>query len=199
VTKSTVPANSVQSSQTAFQRCSTCHYTFIVQKDDMREAIVYLDGIFRRISQYCVPRHWMFSLLNAYRLTYFLTSSLALNIFANPEYIFLRSYNWVHLFTEVLGYRLGGCRTYILRKCFLFFLRNLQKRPSNSLFQTARGSGATLSECTFQEKCTSLRVLRSTPWSLFRKYLDKACFYSERLRETGRLPSSTMIRSGAYR
>ena len=33
-------------------------------------------------------------------------------------------------------------------------------RPSNSLFQTARGSGATLSECTFSsKKCTSLERL----------------------------------------
>jgi hypothetical protein len=36
-----------------------------------------------------------------------------------------------------LEYRLGGCRVRILL------------RPSNFLFQTARGSGATLSECLF--------------------------------------------------
>jgi ribonuclease BN (tRNA processing enzyme) len=35
---------------------------------------------------------------------------------------------------------------------FLVLLNNSDSRPSNSLFQIARGSGATLSECTFFEK-----------------------------------------------
>ena len=39
-------------------------------------------------------------------------------------------------------------------------LNNLNSRPSNSVFQIARGSGATLSECTFSsKKRTSLRGL----------------------------------------
>jgi hypothetical protein len=53
------------------------------------------------------------------------------------------------------GSRVAG---YIfLEDVFKFFVKILQRRPSNSLFQIARGSGATLSECTFIKKCTPLR------------------------------------------
>jgi hypothetical protein len=52
-------------------------------------------------------------------------------------------------FAKVPRYRLGGCGIHILGEWFLFFLRSLQKRPYNFLFQIARGSGATPNGCTF--------------------------------------------------
>jgi hypothetical protein len=54
-------------------------------------------------------------------------------------------------------YRLKGYRVHILRKDFQVF--NLEfSRPSNFLFQTARGLGATLNKCPFSsKKHTSLK------------------------------------------
>jgi hypothetical protein len=64
----------------------------------------------------------------------------------------------------VPGYRLGGCGIHVLQGIFfVFFLRSLQKRPSNILFQIARGSGATPSWCTFFAKSAfHLEVLTRT-------------------------------------
>jgi hypothetical protein len=52
---------------------------------------------------------------------------------------------------------LEGYRVHILRRDFQFS-NDKNPRPSNLLFQIARGSGATLSECSFSsKKHTSLR------------------------------------------
>ena len=44
-------------------------------------------------------------------------------------------------------------------------LNNSDSRPSNSLFQIARGSGATLSECTFffKKRTSTRRLIQGTP------------------------------------
>ena len=48
-------------------------------------------------------------------------------------------------------------RSYISSEEVFSSLNNSDSRPSNFLLQIARGSGATLSECTFSsKKCTSL-------------------------------------------
>jgi hypothetical protein len=69
-----------------------------------------------------------------------------------------------------------------------FFKKELQTRPSNSLFQIARGSGATLSECTFPNSVHHSKISRSTTWFHSRKHSDNACFYSTRPGGTRKLP-----------
>jgi hypothetical protein len=77
------------------------------------------------------------------------------------------------------GYRLGGCRVHILRRYFSFFGSEFS-RPSNFLFQTARGSGATLSERPFSpKKRTSLKdfFFKKDHFKVsLRKNPDRACF-----------------------
>ena len=78
-----------------------------------------------------------------------------------------------------------------------FFEKKLQIMPSNSLFQTARGSGATLSKCSFSEKCTPLEDFKKHYMVSLRKHSDKPCFYLARPGVTRRLPRSTIQCAGA--
>ena len=72
---------------------------------------------------------------------------------------------------------------------------NFKTRPSSSLFQIARGSGATSKwEYFFLQKGTHhVKISRSATWFCSRKHLDDACSYS------ARPEGSTMKCSGAYR
>jgi hypothetical protein len=47
-----------------------------------------------------------------------------------------------------------GAAGYISSEEIFSFFNNQNSRPSNFLFQIARGSGATLSECAFSRKST---------------------------------------------
>jgi hypothetical protein len=69
---------------------------------------------------------------------------------------------------------------------FKFFVRKLQRRPSNSLFQNSKRLGATLSECIFLESAHNSKISRSTTWLLSRNHSNEACFYSARPRGTRR-------------
>jgi hypothetical protein len=102
---------------------------------------------------------------------------------------------------KVPRFRLGGCGIHVLRECFSFFLRSLQKRPSNFLFQIARGLGATPNGCPFFcKKCTPLgSSYKNISRFPFENYLDQPCFYPEELGRTRRFSSSTMNCSGACR
>jgi hypothetical protein len=55
---------------------------------------------------------------------------------------------WV-LFIKELGHKLRGYRVHILRRDFHIFFSSEDSRPSNFLFQIARGSRDTLSEWLF--------------------------------------------------
>jgi hypothetical protein len=61
-----------------------------------------------------------------------------------------------------------------------------RKRPSNSVFQTARGSGATLSDALFPKSAHHSKISRSATWFLSSKHLDDTCFLSARPRGTRR-------------
>jgi hypothetical protein len=87
-------------------------------------------------------------------------------------------------------------------KRFLVFFDDQNPRPSNFLSQIARGSGATLSECTFSsKKRTSLRRFlqeKTTSRLLFERTRTRLVSPSE-AREIRRLSSSTMKCSRACR
>jgi hypothetical protein len=94
---------------------------------------------------------------------------------------------------------LGDCRVYISSEEIFSFFNDKNLRPSNFLFEIARGSGATLSECPFSsKKRTSLRRLLQeniTSRLLFERTRTNLVSPSE-ARETKRLSSSTIKRSG---
>jgi hypothetical protein len=70
-------------------------------------------------------------------------------------------------------------------------------RPSNSLYQTIRGSGATPSGCTFPKSAHHLKISRSATQFHSRRHSDDACFYSARPEGTRwGFQSSTMKCSG---
>jgi hypothetical protein len=96
--------------------------------------------------------------------------------------------------------RCSGAAGYIASKEIFSFLNNQNSRPSIFLFQIARGSGATLSECPFSsKKRTSLkRLLQDKTTSRLhvertRNKLDS----SGNAGEIRRSSSSTMKCSGA--
>ena len=63
-------------------------------------------------------------------------------------------------------------RSYISSEEAFSSLNNLDSRPSNFLFQIARGSGATLSECTFSsKKRTSLSKKHTPPKDPKKRYM----------------------------
>ena len=124
-------------------------------------------SIFERIYQQCTTREHTAFTLNYYHTT---TSDRQQTTRENAKTLH-PSYFWI----KEPGYMLGGCN----RKSFYLFaqlrFKTLQlsvpnskrlegytqtgifkqhkdSRPSNFLFQIARGSGATLSECTFSLK-----------------------------------------------
>ena len=78
---------------------------------------------------------------------------------------------------------------------------NFKKRPSSSLCQTARGSGATSKWGYFFQKDTRhAKILRSTTRFRSRKHSDDACSCSTRLEGTRRgFQNSTMKCSRACR
>jgi hypothetical protein len=104
-----------------------------------------------------------------------------------PEYILFKSLFWV----PVLGHRLRGYRVHILYEYFFFW-------SSNSLFQTTRGSGGYTQWVHFVKSAHHLGVFKSTSWLHSWKHSNYTCFYSAYLGATRRLPSSTMICSGAW-
>jgi hypothetical protein len=76
-------------------------------------------------------------------------------------------------------YRLGGYMVHILRRDFFQLFGSKFSRPSNFLFQTARGTRAILSECPFSlKKHTSLKdFFKKDHFKVsLRKNPDQACF-----------------------
>ena len=105
-----------------------------------------------------LPRQLAFTLREHCTLPHLLSDKQSSNnFFSIPEYILFRS----QCRLLVLRHRLMGCGIHILRGCFLFFFKNSRKRPSNFLSQTTICSGATLSECTFQESAHHLEFSRA--------------------------------------
>jgi hypothetical protein len=96
----------------------------------------------------------------------------------------------------------SGVVGYISSEEIFSFSNDKDPRPYNFLFQIARASGATLSECTFsKKKCTSLRRLiqeKTTSRLLFERTRTRLVSPSE-ARETRRLSSLTVKRSRACR
>ena len=98
------------------------------------------------------------------------------------------------LFDKEPGYMLGSLSTKNRS--------NFKTRPSSSLFQIARGSGATPSWMHFflQKGMHHSKIPESTTWFYSTKHSDDACFYSARPEGTRRsFQSSTMKCSGACR
>ena len=98
------------------------------------------------------------------------------------------------LFDKEPGYMLGSLS--------MKNRNNFKTRPSSSLFQIARGSGATPKwEYFFLQKGThNTKISRSATRFHSRKHSDDACSYSARSEGTRRgFQSSTMKCSGAYR
>ena len=60
-----------------------------------------------------------------------------------------------------------------------FFEKESKTRSSNSLFQTARDSEATLSKCTFPKKCTPLEYFKKHYMVSLRKHSEKAWLEEE--------------------
>ena len=79
-------------------------------------------------------------------------------------------------------------RSYISSEEVFSSLNNSDSRPSNFLFQIARGSGATLSECTFSsKKPTSLRrLLQDRPLQGFKTRTTSSLF--QIARDSGATP-----------
>jgi hypothetical protein len=94
----------------------------------------------------------------------------------------------------------SGAAGYISSYEIFNFSNEKNSRPFNFLFQIARGSGATLSECTFSsKKCTSLkRLLQDKTTSRLHVERTRTKLDSPgKARETRRPSSSTMKCSGA--
>jgi hypothetical protein len=104
------------------------------------------------------------------------------------EYILFRSLFRV----SVLEHRLGGYRVHILYECFFFW-------PSNSLFQTVRGSRATLSECTFWKVHITQEFFRAPHGFTHESTRTTLVSTQQYLGATRRIPSPTMICLGAWR
>ena len=95
------------------------------------------------------------------------------------------------LFDKEPGYMLGSPSTKNQS--------NFKTRPSSSLFQIARGSGATPRWMNFFQKSTHhSKIQRSATWFHSRKHSDDPCSYSTRGTRRG-FHISTMKCSGAYR
>ena len=94
------------------------------------------------------------------------------------------------LFDKEPGYMLGNLST------------KFKTRPSSSLYQKARGSGATPKwEYFFLQRGTHQpKISRSATWFRSKKHLDDACFYLARPKGTRQsFQNSTMKCSGACR
>jgi hypothetical protein len=89
----------------------------------------------------------------------------------------------------------SGATKYISSEEIFSFFNVKNSRPSNFLFQIARDSGATLSECPFSsKKCTSLRRLAQDRTTL-RLHVERTRTKLDspgKARETRRPLSSTM-------
>jgi hypothetical protein len=107
----------------------------------------------------------------------FLTSSWALITPIHPS-LFTSDPTFAYFISKkVPRFRLGGCGVHVLTEWFCFLLDSLQKRPSNFLFQIARGSGATPSGCTFFVKSAfHLDVLQEHFQISFRKLPGSTLF-----------------------
>ena len=112
-------------------------------------------GIFGRIYQHSTTREQKAFTLNHHHTTTSGNSRLSKNT-PRPRIRVLPE-------TKEPGHKLGGCmpRNYSDNEIIQvsettsehkFFKQHKGSRPSNFLFQIARGSGATLSECNFNEK-----------------------------------------------
>jgi hypothetical protein len=126
--------------------------------------------------------------------TYFLTSSQTITptslsiFFLDPS----ADYKYFDIGSGAAGY-------ISLADASKIFDKELKTRPSNSLFQIARGLGATLIECTFPKSAHHSKISRSATRFHSRKHSDDACFYSAKPEGTRRgFQSSTMKCSGAY-
>jgi hypothetical protein len=98
--------------------------------------------------------------------------------------------------------RCSGAVGYISSEEIFSFFNNQNSRPSNFLFQIARGSGATLSECTFSlKKRTPLKRLFQdrTTSRLHVERIRNKLDSSSKAGETRRSSSSTIKCSGACR
>jgi hypothetical protein len=124
--------------------------------------------------------------------TYFLTHSQIITptslsiFFSNPS----ADYKYSDIGSGAAGYISSADASKI-------FDKELKTRPSNSLFQIARSSGATLSECTFPKSAHHSKISRSATRFHSRKHSDDACFYSVKPEGTRQgFQSSTMKCSG---
>ena len=95
----------------------------------------------------------------------------------------------------------SGAAGYISSEEIFSFSNDNDSRSFNFLFQIARGSGATLSECTFSSKeRTSLkRLLQDRTTSRLHVERTRPAWFARQAGETRRLPSSTIKCSRACR
>lgn len=196
--KPDVPNNIVQGLQTASHGNSASTDLFTALKGDTCEATVYPGGIFGRISRYYAPRD--FTTFTAQSPSPHLLSNRWASIDCSSTLsIFLSDPTSEYPNSGKHSETGSGVARYISSRNVFILPRKFAERPSKFLFQIARGSGATLNECTFLQKCKPLGSSQKEHFRVsLREVLGSTLFLlGKTWRNKRRLPSSTMNRSGA--